>query len=264
MSEEVKDVTVVDRESFPIGGESQNLMQWMKILADAPYYKKMGGLPAMTSIVLTGRELGVAPMMSLNGGFFDVQGKITMSAEMMRSLLRKRGHSLTKVSHDDRHCRLKGKRKDNGDEWDEMFTIEDATRAGLTNRDNWKKHPKDMLLASCTRKLCRALFPDIFGGTATDVSEAEIIEVQPEEEKPIDAQTAKFIDTFGLLDLNCSASKFIDSIAANIGKTRYDTIVDCAKDEDKFKKNLDRFIEKIQKSQKKEDPVKSKVVEDKE
>lgn len=248
MTEETNEIVKIDRESFPIGGESQNLMAWMKILAEAPYFKKMGGLPAMTSIVLTGRELGVGPMQSLNGGFFDVQGKITMSAEMMRSLLRKRGHSLKKVSHDEKQCTLLGKRKDTKDEWQETFTMDDAARAGLTGRDNWKKHPKDMLLASCTRKLCRALFPDIFGGTIQDSDEtidkdAEVISKEPE---PVNKEAALFIDKFNLLDLGCQASKFIDSISVNLGQTRTQTIAQCAKEPDRFQKNLEKFIKKTE------------------
>jgi hypothetical protein len=246
MNEEKQyEIIEINRESFPIGAESENMVQWMKSLADAPYYKKMGGLPAMMSIVLTGRELGVSPMVSLNGGFVDIQGKIVMSSELMRSLVRKRGHTIIKISHDEKHCMLKGIRKDDKTEWEEVFTIEDAAKAGLSNRDNWKKHPRDMLFASCSRKLCRALFPDVLGGTTQDESKYEEIEVIEEpKENPLSKDTALFIDKHNLLDEGNELSIFIDRIAATLSKKRIDVIADAAKDEEKFLLSFENYKKK--------------------
>ena len=249
MAEETKDIVVRQEmaiESFPIGGEKDNLLEWMKLIAEAPFYKKMGGLPAMMSIVLTGRELGCGPMASLNGGFWDIQGRISMSSEMMRSKFRQAGHSLTLVILTDQICTLKGVLKNNKDACEMSFTIGDAALAGLVNKDNWKKHPKDMLLASCARKVIRFLAPELLAGTGVD--EIETIDITPvnvEKKEKMTEQSLLFIDRFSLIDLSSAASKFVDSISTNLGQDRKSTIIQCAKEPDKFEKNLARFVEKI-------------------
>lgn len=44
------------------------------------------------------------------------------------------------------------------------FSWEDAQRAGLTSRDNWKKYPSAMLKARCLTMICRSTFPDLLAG----------------------------------------------------------------------------------------------------
>ncbi len=44
------------------------------------------------------------------------------------------------------------------------FTWEDATRAGVTGKDNWKRYPAAMLRARCITALARAVYPDLAMG----------------------------------------------------------------------------------------------------
>jgi len=44
------------------------------------------------------------------------------------------------------------------------FTIEQAQRAGVTGKDNWKKYPEAMLRARCISALARAVYPDVVLG----------------------------------------------------------------------------------------------------
>lgn len=44
------------------------------------------------------------------------------------------------------------------------FTLEDAQRAGLAGRDNWRKYPMAMLKARCLAMICRATWPDLLAG----------------------------------------------------------------------------------------------------
>jgi len=44
------------------------------------------------------------------------------------------------------------------------YTLEDAKRAGLTNKDTWKSHPAAMLRARCASALARAVYPDLVRG----------------------------------------------------------------------------------------------------
>ena len=48
---------------------------------------------------------------------------------------------------------------DIGGEVEHEYTIEDAKLAGLTNKDNWKTRPKEMLRARCIASGIRMLYP---------------------------------------------------------------------------------------------------------
>lgn len=52
------------------------------------------------------------------------------------------------------------------------WTFEDAKKAGLTGKDNWKNYPKAMLRARCIAEGVRAVFPGAIGGMLT-VEEAQ-------------------------------------------------------------------------------------------
>lgn len=43
------------------------------------------------------------------------------------------------------------------------FTIDDAKRAGLTSKDNWKNYPEDLLFARALGRAQRRFAPDVFG-----------------------------------------------------------------------------------------------------
>lgn len=128
----------------------------------APY---RGKKPAIMACLAYGHELGLGPMQSLQS--IDViSGKPTLKPEMMRSLIRAAGHSLTRVEANDERCVFRGKRRDTGDEETVTFSIEDARRMGLTSKDNWKKQPRAMLTARCTGEIARSLFSDVIMGAS--------------------------------------------------------------------------------------------------
>lgn len=47
------------------------------------------------------------------------------------------------------------------------YTIEDAQRAGLVGKDNWKKYPADMLVARASVRVGRFMFADVLAGFDT-------------------------------------------------------------------------------------------------
>jgi hypothetical protein len=126
-------------------------------------YKGVGEESKIFMILLAARELGVSPMLALNGGIWNIQGKIEISARLMNSLIRRAGHSLEIKECNNKVCILKGKRADNGDTAEASFTIEEAQLAGLSNRDVWKKYTQDMLYARAMSRLARRLFSDVIG-----------------------------------------------------------------------------------------------------
>ncbi len=45
-------------------------------------------------VLLAARELGISPMLALNGGIWNIQGKIEISARLMNSMIRRAGHTM--------------------------------------------------------------------------------------------------------------------------------------------------------------------------
>jgi len=64
------------------------------------------------------------------------------------------------------------------------YTVQDATEAGLINKDNWKKNLKAMLRARCTSAGIRMSYPRCLNNmyTADEVQDFDIVEDQPKEE----------------------------------------------------------------------------------
>jgi hypothetical protein len=125
-------------------------------------YQGVGDESKILMILLTARELGIPPMVALNGGIWNIMGKVELSARVMNSLIRKAGHSITIVESTNKICILLGKRKD-GDSFQCSFSIEDAQLAGLLKKDTWVKFPADMLYNRCMSRLARRLFSDVIG-----------------------------------------------------------------------------------------------------
>lgn len=146
------------------------------------------GKPAdIFACVLLGRQLGIGDMHALRA-IHVVDGKATISAELMTALVRQRGHSITADQQEGR-VEIKGRRADNGDEMTVTWTKQMAERAGLMGKDNWKRYPEAMLWARGVSQLCRMLFPDVLAGVSYTSDEAEL---SPEQ---------RIDETFGVVNV---------------------------------------------------------------
>ena len=153
-----------------------------KYAADSRSFEKLGGLGGIICIALRAREMGISPLEAIYGGFSNVQGKLTMSAELMGSLIRRGGHKLEILQSSGSVCEIKGTRSDTGETYTAAFTIEEARLAGLVKGGSgWEKYPSDMLYARCISRLRRRLFQDI----ATKAYVEGEIEAESKAEAPI-------------------------------------------------------------------------------
>jgi hypothetical protein len=134
-----------------------------KELMGTPHYKKLGEA-GMRLIVEKAKSMGMHPVEALNGGLYNVSGKIEMTGQSMLSMIRQAGHSVTKDQKStSTSVILHGKRKDTGDTWTSCFSIEDAKKAGIY-RNMWEKYPEVMCTWRCVSMLGRFLFSDILKG----------------------------------------------------------------------------------------------------
>lgn len=130
----------------------------------------------VAAAILTGRELGLAPMTAL-ASIHVINGKPGISAEMMRALVLAAGHEIVVSEVGTQRVVIKG-RREGTTEWTTVaWSDADAKRAGLSG-GNYSKYPRQMLTARATTELCRLIFADVIHGLR---SIEELDELGPEE-----------------------------------------------------------------------------------
>lgn len=131
--------------------------------------------------ILTGAELGFSPIQSMIGVHF-FNGKPSIGANLIASLIKDSGKYEYKITeHTDQTCSVLFYQRIN-DELKSLgaavtYTYADATKAGLTGKDNWKKYPKDMLFAACIRQGARRYCADILRGVTAEADTANDVDV---------------------------------------------------------------------------------------
>ncbi|HET7386819.1 MAG TPA: hypothetical protein VFJ19_09190, partial [Nocardioidaceae bacterium] len=119
----------------------------------------------VTGAILTGHEVGLAPMASVRS--IDViSGTPAMRAVAMRALLQSHGHKVRIKEQTATRAVVVGWRADEteADAQTSTWTIERAQRLGLTGKDNWQKQPEAMLVARATAECCRWVASDVLLG----------------------------------------------------------------------------------------------------
>jgi len=126
--------------------------------------------------LMAGASWGVPPMAALTDVYV-VKGKPQMSGTLLRALIRKHpGYDYKILRQDDEAAAMEffsvapdGSRRSEGVI---EFTMAMAQRAGYTSNPNYRKAPRNMLLARCTSDGCKAYCPDVFMGSV--YSEGEL------------------------------------------------------------------------------------------
>ena len=141
-----------------------------------------------------GHELQLSPMVAVNN-IAVINGKPTLSADIMAAVVKRSpeygGIEWIEQSDTKAECVVK-RVLSNGqvESTKSTYTLEDAQKAGLTTRDNWKKYPRRMLKHRCQSYALRDMFPDLLAGLYTP-EEMESVEVTHEELKDVTPQETK-------------------------------------------------------------------------
>ena len=148
--------------------------------------------------IATGMELGLKPMQALRN-IYVVDGKPTFSADGGFAIVRNHpeyGGIKWEVAND-KEARCVMTRISRGgqlkEEFPASFTMQDAARAGLANKTNWKNYPARMLRARAISYACRDAFPDVLNGLYTPEELDPDIELDEtgnpvQKERPIAAE----------------------------------------------------------------------------
>ncbi|GAY12065.1 hypothetical protein [Pseudonocardia sp. N23] len=137
---------------------------------------------AITAAILSGREMGVAPMTALQH-INVIKGKPGQDALLMRALVLSKGHQIEYGDCSDTRALVRGKRRDE-DTWTEVvFTADQARKAKI----DLGGYPEDKLIARATSRLCRRKFADVISGmsyTLEELQDGDVEFVLGDEQPP--------------------------------------------------------------------------------
>jgi hypothetical protein len=140
-------------------------------LARSGYFKDAREAAQAWVKVLAGRELGLGPTEAMRA-IHIVDGKVELSADLLAQRVKTHpDYDFRIVEHTDEVCSIQfyGPKLDGTEGLEPLgppstFTIGDARRAGLANKNPWKNYPRNMLFARAMSNGVAWFCPDVAGG----------------------------------------------------------------------------------------------------
>ena len=144
--------------------DAESLTRLAKYVVQSGLFGVANEAAAMV-IILTGRSLGLDPIVAMRGTHV-VKGKAVLSSDAIAGIVRKSGEcaSWLVIESTAEKCTIETRRKGDDAPVRHTWTMEMAKRAKLNEKDIWKAYPHAMLRARCTAELGRMVFPDILLG----------------------------------------------------------------------------------------------------
>lgn len=132
-------------------------------------FKSVANVAQAIVKIQMGRELGIPPMRAMQS-IYIVHGNITMNGTLLGALIKQSGRYTYRVTRmDNNACTIDFYEiSPSGGDYNlvgqSTFSIEDAQRAGLHTKDNWRNYPRNMLFNRAISNGARWYCPDIFIG----------------------------------------------------------------------------------------------------
>ncbi len=177
---------------------SQAVGEWQVLKEMAQTMMVTGFLPKSLTkpeqvifIIMKGREIGMGPMQALSQ-IDIIQGVTCLKAEGMLAQVLKHCPQarIDYIQNDDHACVIEATRPGSAPNRF-SFSMEDATKAGLAGKDNWKKFTRAMLRSRCVSEMCRALFPDAIQGCSYTPEEIQDSIPEKQEIKRVNNHAAQ-------------------------------------------------------------------------
>lgn len=114
-----------------------------------------------------GRRFGLDTLTVIQNVSF-YEGKPIIDATMQRALAAHAGYRVSPLEHDEKSATVQVTVIATGEVLGtSTYTIEDAATANLLNKNNWKNHPKNMLVARASTNAIRFYCPEVTAGVYT-------------------------------------------------------------------------------------------------
>ena len=126
-----------------------------------------------------------------------IQGRPAMKADAMLAAFQESGGKVRWVKRTEKECTLHLSHPQGG-ELDVTWSIDRATKAGLTGKSTWKQYPTQMLSARCVSEGVRALYPACLCGMYTPEEVADF-DAKPAAPQPTDCEVVDDNVTVGFV-----------------------------------------------------------------
>jgi hypothetical protein len=152
-------------------------------------------MPNVLVTIMTGQELGLAPMAALRS-IHVIEGKPVLGADAMVAIVIASGKAeyFTRVAESEEAVTYETKRRGDPHPRRCTWTMEMAKHAGLHLKDNWRGYKRPMLAARSKAELARDVYPDVLAGCYThDELDNPIGESPPPPTRHADAIDAEVV-----------------------------------------------------------------------
>lgn len=161
------------------------------------YFKDMTSLSKAITKALIGQEMGMGLVQSMNS-LYVIDGKVAMDSHAIRNTAVLAGYTINTKELSENKAILEWSYKDKVLGFSE-FTKEDAIIAGLWEKPNWQKYPKDMLFARAITRGARMYANQAFANQPVYErdeiqDDGQYIDISPLDERVDKIRNAKTTD----------------------------------------------------------------------
>ncbi len=170
----VRERVTVSPATMPSPNEWEAMRAMAETIARTEFVPRdfRGRPEAVLAAILSGRELGIGPMQSLKD-ISIIDGRPALAAHLVLAMLRRGGVEIVESGSSDSRAFICARRRDTGELAEVEWTMEEADKAGLAQKPNFKKYPADMLWARCVGRLGRRLGSDLLAGMPYTAEEVQ-------------------------------------------------------------------------------------------
>lgn len=142
-----------------------DLQRLAKMMMASGFFKDAADVAKCGVKIMAGQELGIGPVAACTHIYF-IQGRLAYEASILGAAIKNKGYDYRVTTSTDKECAMTFLNKRGEEIGKTSYTWSDAEKAGLTGKDNYKKHPVSMMFSRCLTRGIRMFCPDVFGGNA--------------------------------------------------------------------------------------------------